>query len=39
MPNTRVPQTITEFNVYVNNALDYLNYGDPQKNSERLTIT
>lgn len=39
MPNTRVPQTISEFNVYVNNALDYLNNGEPQKNSVRLTIT
>ena len=38
MSNSRVPQTVTEFNVYVNNALDYLNSGEP-KNSVRLTIT
>jgi len=38
MPNSRVPQAIVDFHLYVNNALDYLNTGTP-KNSERLTVT
>ena len=37
MPNSRVPQSIVDFHLYVNNALDYLNSGTP-KNSERLTV-
>jgi hypothetical protein len=38
MSNSRVPQTIVEFHLYANNAVDYLNSGTP-KNSERLGIT